>query len=86
MKKRTQKKGRSYRLLGALTVLSVLVSLLLGLLVSEDACLSALFACATLISFGAILSYGIESAAEVRREKNEAAEVASVSRKIPKRS
>ena len=86
MKKRVQKKGRSYRLLGVVTVLAILVSLFLGFLVSEDACLAAFFAGATAITFGAILSFGIESAAEVRRERNEAADVASVSRKIPKRS
>ena len=86
MKKRVQKRGRSYRLLGSMTVLSVLVSLLLGFLVSEDACLLTFFAGATAITFGAILSFGIESAAEIRREKTEAANVASVPRKIPKRS
>ena len=62
MKKRVQKRGRSYRLLGVVTVLAILVSLLLGFLVSEDACLAAFFAGATAITFGAILSFGIESA------------------------
>ena len=41
MKKGTQKREkRSYRMLGGLTVLSVLVSVMLGLFVSSDACLS----------------------------------------------
>ena len=86
MKKKMQKTRRSYRLLGTMTFLMVLTSVLLGYFVSVDACLSALFAGATVITLGAILSSGVESAAEIRREENEAAEVASVSRKMPKRS
>ena len=86
MKKKTQKTRRSYRLLGCMTFVSLLASFLLGFFVSMDACLSALFGGATLITLGAILSFAVESAAEAERERAEAAEVASVSRKIPKRS
>ena len=86
MKKKAQNKRGSYRLLGVLTVLLVLTSLLLGFLVSEDACLASLFGGATLITLGAIFSFALVNAAEIDREKSEAEKVASVSGKMPKRS
>jgi len=87
MKKTMQTKGkRSYRLLVGLTFLSVLISTLCGALVSFDACLSAVLGGIIVITLSAILSLAIESAAEIRRAENEADEIASVSRKMPKRS
>ena len=86
MKKKTQRRKRTYRLLGVVTFLSILVSVLFGFFISEDACLSALFTAATLITLGAILSSALESAAQIARERNETVEIASVSRKMPKRS
>ena len=87
MKKTTQAKGkRSYRLLTGMTFLSVVVSTLLGALVSFDACLSAVLGGITVITLAAILSLAVESAAEIRRAENEAKAITSVSRKMAKRS
>ncbi|MBP5610890.1 MAG: hypothetical protein J6X72_06090 [Clostridia bacterium] len=73
MKKKTQPKTRrSYRLIGVTTFLSLVISVLCGVFVSFDACLSAVFGGITVITLGAILSAGLESAAEIRRERNEA--------------
>ena len=86
MKKKAQNKRGSYRLLAVLTTLLILTSVLLGFLVSEDACLASLFGGVTLITLGAILSFALVSAVEIEREKSEAEKVASVSGKMPKRS
>lgn len=87
MKKGTPKRvKRSYRMLGGLTVLSVLVSVLLGLFVSSDACLSGVLGGIIVVTFSAILSSACDCAIELRREENEEREIGAVSRKMPKRS
>ena len=83
--RKTNRKG-SYRLLSCLTVLLIGISVALGFLVSEDACLAAFFSGATVITLGAILRFAAESAAQIEREKTEAENVASVSGKMAKRS
>jgi len=85
MKKQTGKK-RGYRLIGTLTVLLTLATVLLGALVSEDAGVVCLFVGTTVISLGAILFSAVESAAEYEREAAEADEVAPLPRKMAKRS
>ncbi|MBO4284202.1 MAG: hypothetical protein J5958_06230 [Clostridia bacterium] len=87
MKKAMQTRGKkSYRLLAGMSFLSVLIAVLCGALVSLDACLSAVLCALTVVPLAAILSLTFESAAEIRREENEAKEIGAVSRKMPKRS
>lgn len=86
MKKGTQSKKRSYRLLGGMTFLSVLISVLLGVFVSGDACLSGVLGGITVVTLAAILSSAYDCATEIRREEKEAGEIVPVSRKMPKRS
>lgn len=87
MKKGTQtREKRSYRLLGGLTILSVLVSVMLGLFVSCDACLSGVLGGIVVVTLSAILSSACDCAIELRREENEARQIGEVSRKMPKRS
>lgn len=84
MKNGTRKRARrSYRLIGFTTFLLVVITVLLGTFVSEDAGIFGLFAGATVITLGAILSFAVESAVEIRREQTEACEVAAVSLKKP---
>ena len=76
MKKATQKRAkRSYRTIGVMTVLSGVISVLFGVFVSLDACLSAVFGGVTLITLSSILSAGVECAVEIRREKTETGEI-----------
>ena len=86
MKNRTTNYRGSYRMLFCLTFLLIGLSVALGILVSEDACLAAFFSGVTVITLGAILRFAAESAAEIEREKTEAENVAGVHRKMPKRS
>lgn len=81
----TNRKG-SYRMLFCLTFLLIGISVLLGIFVSEDACLAALFSGATVITLGAILRFAAESAAEIERERTEGEDVAGISPKMAKRS
>jgi len=76
----------SYKTLFCLTFLLIGISVALGVLVSEDACLAAFFSGVTVITLGAILRFAAESAAEIEREKTEGESVAQVSGKMPKRS
>lgn len=77
---------RSYRILGAATILLCAAAVLFGVLVSEDACLVALLSGATLISLGTIFFAGVGYAEDARREREEAVDVAGFSPKMPKRT
>ena len=80
MKKTSQTRTRrSYRLIGGMTFLSLVISVLCGVFVSFDACLSAVFGGITVITLGAIMRAAVESAAELRRERTEAGGFADVS-------
>ena len=69
MKKTSQTRTRrSYRLIGGMTFLSLVISVLCGVFVSFDACLSAVFGGITVITLGAIMRAAVESAAELPDE------------------
>ena len=79
MKKTSQTRTRrSYRLIGGMTFLSLVISVLCGVFVSFDACLSAVFGGITVITLGAIMRAAVESAAELRRERTEAGVYCSI--------
>ena len=86
MKNRTTNRRGSYRTLFCLTFLLIGLSVILGILVSEDACLAAFFSGVTVITLGSILRFAAESAAEIEREKTEGEDVAGISPKMAKRS